>query len=80
MYRMVRHIGFFVHQWNVRVKDLAQFSYVSHLLTPSSMGKILTDECPQILFIAYCLYGVVIACIKVAILLEWIRFFDPRLT
>ncbi|KAI0405745.1 hypothetical protein F4802DRAFT_614585 [Xylaria palmicola] len=57
IYRVIHGLGFFVHQWNVRVRELAEFSYV--------------------IFLGSCIYGVVIACVKAAILLEWIRIFVP---
>ncbi|KAM7213831.1 hypothetical protein V8F06_010763 [Rhypophila decipiens] len=31
VYRIIHGTGFFVHQWNVRVKDIAEFGYVIHM-------------------------------------------------
>ncbi|KAI0025051.1 hypothetical protein F4780DRAFT_768371 [Xylariomycetidae sp. FL0641] len=60
IYRVIHGLGFFVHQWNVRIKYIAEFSYV--------------------IFIGSCFYGIVIACVKAAILLEWARIFVPAPT
>ncbi|RYP85595.1 hypothetical protein DL769_000936 [Monosporascus sp. CRB-8-3] len=56
-YRLIQGTGFFVHQWDVRVKDLPEFLYVVNM--------------------ASSFYAVTMGCLKVAILLEWMRTFSP---
>ncbi|KAI0010007.1 hypothetical protein F4779DRAFT_579574 [Xylariaceae sp. FL0662B] len=60
VFRFLRNTGFFVHQWNVRLKKLPEFLYI--ILIGSNF------------------YAVNIMCIKVAIMLEWLRVFVPGRT
>ncbi len=76
---LIVHFGLFVHQWNVRVKDLASILYVSYKTTNSS-GLNLVILTNQLVHIGSEFYAVCITLLKTAILLEWVRIFVPRAT
>ncbi|KAI1110018.1 hypothetical protein F5Y14DRAFT_466145 [Nemania sp. NC0429] len=54
------NFGLFVHQWNVRVRDLAGIFYLVHIGSE--------------------FYAVCIVLLKSAIILSWLRIFDPLKT
>ncbi|KAI3396139.1 hypothetical protein diail_470, partial [Diaporthe ilicicola] len=58
--RFLHHTGYFVHQWNVPLSKISEFSWI--------------------LLIGANLYAVNIMCIKVAIMLDWLRIFVPGKT
>lgn len=58
--RFANSIGYFVHQWDIQVKQLSEFLYI--------------------LTIGANFYAVTIMCIKVSIMLDWIRIFVPSRT
>ncbi|KAJ8130470.1 hypothetical protein O1611_g3160 [Lasiodiplodia mahajangana] len=55
--QLMRHPGYFVHQWDVRVKDLEPLLYAHFISTNFYLSSILS--------------------IKAAIILEWLRIFNP---
>ncbi|KAK0610183.1 hypothetical protein B0T17DRAFT_500892 [Bombardia bombarda] len=54
---LVHSPGVFVHQWNIRLRDLTEVLWIIHL------GANF--------------YGIVIGCMKTAILLDWLQMFTP---
>ncbi|KAI0446150.1 hypothetical protein F4803DRAFT_504690 [Xylaria telfairii] len=58
LYKSLLGYGYFVHQWDIVLRDVPGFFYVIYVATIS--------------------YFIVMATIKAAILLQWIRLFVPR--
>lgn len=86
---MVYLPGLFVHQWDVVMRDMIPLVYVSlppsekpqHLRTAIAQGLSLDLTLAaffldlQNVYIAGVLYSVVLPCLKIAILLEWMEMF-----
>ncbi|KAI1645182.1 uncharacterized protein F4817DRAFT_360253 [Daldinia loculata] len=56
-YQVLKFPGFYVHQWDVRVRDMERILYPFNIASNSYNGMI--------------------GALKVAILLEWLRIFNP---
>ncbi|KAI1260501.1 hypothetical protein F5Y18DRAFT_405609 [Xylariaceae sp. FL1019] len=44
VYRLLKHIGIFVHQWDIRLRDLSEFLYVIHLCANLYSAHILVSK------------------------------------
>ncbi|KAH9900376.1 hypothetical protein F4778DRAFT_138639 [Xylariomycetidae sp. FL2044] len=88
MVLLYQGLGLYVHQWNVRVRELEGFlqvtiylsAYISYQLLPSDIrfpsAHSLTVRQDYItISVMYC---IVLTFIKISILLEWTRIFVPR--
>lgn len=77
---MVETPGYFVHTWNVRVKDMLPTQYVRTSISCHQTHHIEGAEltlAQYILVFGVC-YSFVLPFLKVAILTEWVRMFVPR--
>ena len=72
---LIKTPGYFVHQWNIRLKDLTPTRYVSLFYKLSEVMK-LTWVKYSFLFGVF--YSIVLPLLKVTILTEWCRMFAPR--
>lgn len=70
---MVASPGIFVHQWNIRLKQIPDLLYVS----PTIRSQKNTDKTKKI-SVGSTIYGVVIMLLKCGILLHWSRIFVPK--
>lgn len=68
--------GFFVHQWQIRLKDLFTVLYVSKFRIGESNCQIADKQ--KLIHVGDTLGGMTILCLKAAILIEWIQIFVPR--
>jgi hypothetical protein len=72
-------MGFWVHQWDVLVRDTIDFSYVSPkpqlvCILPFTANALAFEW----VYIGGLLYNSAVAPIKVAIVMEWMRIFCPH--
>ena len=68
--------GYFVHQWNVRLKDLFSILYVRLLGLLSCLDRVLTMR--KLIHVGNHLSGITFWTLKVAILLDWMNIFIPN--
>jgi hypothetical protein len=73
----ILEVGFLIHQWNVTYRDFFHELKVPSDARRKSLKKLLAYF-SKAFWIKQNLYGFSIFFIKIAILLEWIRIFNPR--
>lgn len=80
---MIDTPGYFVHQWDIRLRDLIPTSYVSEGDEVGFWGRKGHVSCwltplQQHIFIFGVCYSFVLPLLKVGILVEWCRMFVPH--
>lgn len=74
-YWLMDVVGMFVHQWDVRVKDIAEPLHVQCNTTHTYWMMVVNMR--QIIYIGINLYSATMLATKAAILKEWARLFVP---
>ncbi len=75
-YDLTIYPGVWTHQWNIQNKFFIHFLYVSSLFVLYLSSKTGTDIAKNV-HLGAVFYGPIAMCIKVAILVTWLRIFVP---
>lgn len=75
-FAMVKIPGYFVHQWNVRLRDIMPTNYVGYSKLGLPRVQHLTHT--QYVFVFGVCYSFVLPFLKIAILVEWCRLLAPQ--
>ena len=76
IYDLTIYPGIWAHQWNIQNKFFIHFLYASNLLVRYLSPRIDTEIAKNV-HLASLLYNPIAMCIKVAILVNWLRIFVP---